>query len=402
MVPSIDVKECDPSYDSTASIISIGNGVNDNHSVFQDGTCKAEQSILTNSLHPNNGFGRKMGISVDIINGAKTAPCSQEDIIIAGAGPVGLLLALRLAQQNIQTLVLEMNGNLNQAPRAIGYFGPTHHVFQEAGIYDKVAKDGMPSGGFCWRLPLVDDGSGGKLLGPIIAKNVMSKPDEKGEWPLGGYSIQLAQDKLSAILLEALEKTGKSKVLWNHKVSGLIQDARGVTVTAETSDGVSEYHGSYLVGADGGKSNVRKLLQIRLSGHSWPERFVATDIIRTTTDVTALPVHFTVDPLKWAVITPLERVVAGHRNLWRYSMAVSDPSIPDEEVMSPEYVDKLILDQLDGPRPSDHVVKRKSLYKMHQLIASTMTKGRCFLIGDAAHINNVRKQKRKSSILEEV
>lgn len=319
-------------------------------------------------------------------------------VIIVGAGPVGLLLALRLAQSKIRSIVLEQETGLGTAPRAIGYYGPVHNVFKEAGIYDQVASEGMPSGGYAWRTLPTEDEKGTKTLGSILGKNIMSRPDSDGQYGICTYSIQLAQCRLAEIMLEKATKTGLTEVFWGHRVTDLSQDDTGVTVSTVSGQGESHsLRGLYLAGCDGGRSSVRKLLGIGLSGHSWPERFVATDVLRTAPVVEDPPVHFTVDRRYWGVVTPLEHVKPGVRGLWRYSMAVptyeeaadgSQTVLTDEEVLEPEYVDSLLLRQIDGPRPSDHVVVRKSLYKMHQLLASTMHRGRCFLAGDAAHINN--------------
>ncbi|OTA99250.1 hypothetical protein M426DRAFT_257256 [Hypoxylon sp. CI-4A] len=319
-------------------------------------------------------------------------------VIIVGAGPVGLLLALRLAQSNIRSIVLEQETALGTAPRAIGYYGPVHNVFKEAGIYEQVATEGMPSGGYVWRTLPKEDENGTKTLGSVLGQNIMSRPDSDGRYKICSYSIQLAQSRLAEIILEKATKTGLTEVLWDQRVTGLSQDERGVTVATTSSSGESRsFRGLYLAGCDGGKSNIRKLLGIRLAGHSWPERFIATDVLRTAPVVADIAVHFTVDPKYWGVVTPLEHVKAGTPGLWRYSMAVpayeeaedgTQTTLTDEQVLEPSYVDSLLLRQIDGPRPSDHVVVRKSLYKMHQLLASTMHRGRCFLAGDAAHINN--------------
>ncbi|KAI2775743.1 FAD/NAD(P)-binding domain-containing protein [Daldinia loculata] len=330
-------------------------------------------------------------------NGTDTVP-----VVIVGAGPVGLLLALRLAMNQIRTIVLEKESSLSQLPRAIGYYGPVHDVFQEIGLYDQISTEGMPSGGYVWRkLPtdVVDENGTvvGKELGAIVGKNAMSKAGPDGKFKPGRYSIQLAQCRLAEIFLENAEKTGFAKVLWEHEVTDLSQDENQVSATVKTvREGNKVLKGQYLAACDGGRSTVRKLLGIRLSGHSWPERFLATDVLRIAPVVPEFSVHFTVDETFWGVATPLEHVEAGKKGLWRYSLAVpakpnDDPNsvrLTDEQVLEPDYVDSILLRQIDGPRPSNHVVVRKSLYKMHQLLASTMHRGRCFLAGDSAHINN--------------
>ncbi|KAI1452308.1 FAD/NAD(P)-binding domain-containing protein [Annulohypoxylon moriforme] len=352
----------------------------------------SKHSILNGSPAQTNGE-KKFGSEAHASPDGDIVP-----VIIVGAGPVGLLLALRLAQSNIRSVILEQETTLGAAPRAIGYYGPVHNVFKEAGIYDQVAKEGMPSGGYVWRTLPTEDQKGTKTLGSVLCRNIMSCPDSEGQYKICTYSIQLAQCRLAEIMLEEVTRTGLSEVLWGHRVTGMDQDESGVTVTAVAEAGESKsFRGLYLAGCDGGKSHVRKLLGIRLAGHSWPERFIATDVLRTAPVVADPPVHFTVDPRYWGVVTPLEHVKPGVRGLWRYSMAVpayeeaedgSQVFLTDEQVVEPKYVNSLLLRQIDGPRPSDHVVVRKSLYKMHQLLASTMHRGRCFLAGDAAHINN--------------
>ncbi|KAI1484010.1 FAD/NAD(P)-binding domain-containing protein [Daldinia eschscholtzii] len=353
-------------------------------------------SDVSHETPTTNGTNTDASVYSDF-NGTDVVP-----VIIVGAGPVGLLLALRLALNQIRTIVLEKESSLSQLPRAIGYYGPVHDVFQEIGLYDQISTEGMASGGYAWRkLPtdVVDENGKvvGKELGAIIGKNAMSKPGPDGKFKPGHYSIQLAQCRLAEIFLENAKKTGFVKVLWEHEVTGLSQDENQVSVAVATAGGGNKViKGQYLAACDGGRSTVRKLLGIRLSGHSWPERFLATDVLRVAPVVPELSVHFTVDETFWGVATPLEHVEAGKEGLWRYSLAVpakpnDDPNstpLTDEQALEPEYVDSLLLRQIDGPRPSTHVVVRKSLYKMHQLLVSTMHRGRCFLAGDSAHINN--------------
>jgi 2-polyprenyl-6-methoxyphenol hydroxylase-like FAD-dependent oxidoreductase len=174
----------------------------------------------------------------------------NERIIIVGAGPVGLLLALRLAQHKIPSTVLEMGATLNTAARAIGYLGAVYFVFQEAGIFERIARDGMHAAGFAWRkLPEVNE-KGDVVLGETLAKMVAPKAGPEG-YAIGKYTIQLAQTELSKIMLEECDKTGMVDVLWNHRVEGLTEDAFGVSVTVETPHGTKELRGTYLVGAHG-------------------------------------------------------------------------------------------------------------------------------------------------------
>ncbi|CAH0056345.1 unnamed protein product [Clonostachys solani] len=314
-------------------------------------------------------------------------------VIIVGAGPVGLLLALQLAQSGIRSVVLEKEICLNDAPRAIGYYGPIHKVFQEIGLYDQIVRDGMPSGGYVWRtLPVDEEVNGKKVrkLGKIIGTNNMGRRNADGSYELGKYTIQLAQTKLSKLFINAGAKIGLSETLWGHQVTALEQNDTGVTVSVQTVDGANKkFRSQYLVGCDGGRSTIRKLLGVRLHGHSWPERFLATDVLRTAPVVPEIPVHFVVDPRYWAVVTPLETVEAGKpARPGDDDDDITNKPLTDEQVMEPDYVRSLVERQVDSSLNGDFEVVRKSLYKMHQLVANTMHRGRCFLAGDSAHINN--------------
>ena len=91
------------------------------------------------------------------------------------------------------------------------------------------------------------------------------------------FNVHLGQGELTEIVVEHLARLGV-EVRWSSRVTGLSQDASGVTVTVETADGSEELRAAWLVGADGGRSTVRELIGATLDGFTWDERFVATNL----------------------------------------------------------------------------------------------------------------------------
>jgi 2-polyprenyl-6-methoxyphenol hydroxylase-like FAD-dependent oxidoreductase len=214
-------------------------------------------------------------------------------------------------------------------------------------------------------------------------------PIRDGKTPPGSQILTLPQSKLCKILLDEALQTGYVSVDWGTSVTGLSQNDDSITVTAETKSGESKsYTGQYVVGCDGGKSSVRKLLGIHLVGHTWPDRVIATDVRRINYEVPPFPIEFVVDLEHWALISPLELPVIGKSTVWRYTIGTSvDQDLSDEELLEPSRLAREFEILMTGPRPLEYTVERKSSYTMHQRLATTMRRGRCVLAGDAAHLN---------------
>lgn len=317
---------------------------------------------------------------------------ASRSVIIVGAGPVGLFIALRLAQAGISVSVMEKEEALSSAPRAAGYYGATILALQRANILQKAIDMGFVSNGACWRKPLEDDGKGGKKLGDIMAQATFpSDPTTLiGRTP----SVVLPQAKLAKLILAEATVTGLVKVYFNTGLTGIEDHGDSVTATFTTDTGAQETHqASFLVGADGGRSATRKLLNIPFKGHTWKDRILAVDCMLEAPPEPehVAPTAFIVDPIHWGVVTPLDPYVPGKKSAYRCAGALSpDDTRSDEEVTSEESVREVLEMMAPGPRPLDVEVLRATLYRIHQLCATTFRRGRCILAGDAAHLNNVR------------
>jgi 2-polyprenyl-6-methoxyphenol hydroxylase-like FAD-dependent oxidoreductase len=189
--------------------------------------------------------------------------------IQVGAGPVGLLTAVRLTHVGIPTTVLELLPGIEQSPRAAVYHPISVRELDRAGVLERAREIGISSSSVCWR----------KLNGEIIAEmGRMTVPDAEDD---DNYeTLVLGQHELARVILEAFENSNNiGKVLFQHKVVAIEQDDDGITVTAVTPDGgKKQLRAMYVVGADGGRSSVREILDIPFEGFTWPHQLVATNV----------------------------------------------------------------------------------------------------------------------------
>ncbi|KAI9162809.1 FAD binding domain-containing protein [Paramyrothecium foliicola] len=320
-----------------------------------------------------------------------TGQNSPDNVIVVGAGPVGLAVAARLSKSGIRVDVVEKRPHLDEASRAAGYFGAALNALARTGVLEKARALGFLAGGICWRKPLLEDVNGEKKLGDVIAK--LPFPSVQVEdYPEPISALILPQSKLSQLLYEECISSGLVSVHFNAELVG-IEDT-GAAVNARVKNGatgaVECLSASFLVGADGGRSATRKLLDIPFKGHSWPEQLLAIDCnLITPPDIEDSPISFIVHPVDFAIILPLEPFEVGKKSKYRVAMAIAQRDTEsDEEVHFQELAMKVVNKIVPGPRPLDVELIRIAPYHIHQLCASTFRRGRCMLAGDAAHLNN--------------
>jgi 2-polyprenyl-6-methoxyphenol hydroxylase-like FAD-dependent oxidoreductase len=174
-----------------------------------------------------------------------------------------------------------------------------------------------------------------------------------------------------------------TKVLFDHEVQWVTQDANSATVSGKTASGEPfSYSASYVVGADGGKSTVRKQLGVTLDGFTWDETYLATNIFYPFEKLGYAEANFVVGGGRdWAIICR-----TGDKNApWRCTYgegSVSEAS--DEEVYA--RVPERLVKFFRGANLKDAKVDQIARYNVHQRCAKSYKFGRVFLAGDAAHL----------------
>ena len=294
----------------------------------------------------------------------------KPQVIVAGAGPVGLLTALALAKQGVPVLVLEAEPALTLDLRAGTYHPPSLELMAPYGITDEMHKTAIK----VQRWQIRD-----RRQGVIV------------EWDLGDiadltpypYRLHLEQHRLTPIILSKLRAYSHAEVRFSHKVVDATQTDDGVMVNAETPGGTEIFQGEWLVGADGGRSTVRRCTDVGFDGFTWDERFV---VASTTYDYAphgfALNAYLA-DPEEWAAIFKMPD--EGPPGIWRVIFPV--PTEEEEAVtLSEEMVERRMQRFLT--RKERYQIKYKSIYRVHQRVAKEFRLGRILLAGDAAHLNN--------------
>jgi 3-(3-hydroxy-phenyl)propionate hydroxylase len=185
--------------------------------------------------------------------------------------------------------------------------------------------------------------------------------------------------------IERLKRFPDVEVRFSTRVIGVTQDSLSATVTAEGPNGTESFRGDWVIGADGGRSTVRKALEIDFEGFTWPENFL---VLTTIEDFQQLLSgccyrNYLADPDEW---TNLFKVAGDDgKGRWR---AVFPTKIDesDEQALGDESTYSRL--QRVYPLNRRYNVVHRNLYKVHQRVAATFRKGRVMLAGDAAHVNN--------------
>src|SRR5262245_36775382 len=282
-------------------------------------------------------------------------------VLIAGAGPVGLTAANVLADAGVPVTVLEAEPRLPENLRASTFQPPTLDMLASLDC----ARPLMEMGRVAPRLQYRDrSGWVAEFDFGVIAGET--------DHP---FRVQCEQFKLNQVLAERVAQ--KARIQFASEVTDVRQDSNCVMVTVNNT---KQLTAQWLIGADGGRSRVREALGIRLEGFTWLERFL---VASTPFDFAAvLPnlcdVSYFADPEEWFFLLRVPGV-------WRAMFPVRQEE-KDEEAMSEESIQRRL--QRVHPLSSDYEVRHRTLYSVHQRVAETYRKGRCFLAGDAAHLNN--------------
>lgn len=193
------------------------------------------------------------------------------DVIIVGAGPVGLSLAIDLGQRGIDTVLIERKAGPMRLPKMERTNPRSMEIFRRLGVLEDIRARGLPSD------KSMDIFLVSSLAQPPLAQIHYPSVDEAratietvndGTQPREAWQL-VSQYTLEPILLEKLRSISSVRLLFNTKVEQLEQDAEGVSGSAVGEDGAAlSLRCKYLVGCDGANSTVRQATGIEMEGKS--------------------------------------------------------------------------------------------------------------------------------------
>ena len=291
----------------------------------------------------------------------------DNSILIIGGGPVGLSAAWLLAQRGVAVTLMEKAADVQKDYRASTIHCATLDLFENTGITEAFLHMGL-------KCP-VTQFRGWKEGKVAEFDHALLRDDTRHP-----YRVQCEQYKLSEHLWAELSRHPAVTLLYRHEVTAIADKGDRVEVTANTPGGEKLFTADYVVAADGGRSTVRRILDIAFEGKTYPDRIL---VMGTPFDFkTFFPdlreVNYVSDPGNYAHILRIP-------DLWRISLPLTDDT-PDEVALTDEYIYGRLRALM--PAIGTPPIPVRGVYTAHQRVAATYRKGRIFLAGDAAHLNN--------------
>ena len=287
---------------------------------------------------------------------------AHSQVIVVGAGPIGLVTALLLADAGVRTTVVERATAPGDLPRAISLQDESFRVFEQLGIADALKAESLLDTGSRYL------GLGGRLLAE--AKPVPSRIGHPAK-------TQFDQPILEQLLFDRAVEHPGLELLLATEATGIAHDTDGVTVEV-VHDGIARtLTADWLVGADGGRSFTRAALGIDLLGSTQPQRWIVIDLLNETKEHDAFA-EFHCDGKRPYVLVP------GVGGRLRIEFMLFDHE--DAELMTtPAKIRELVVPAFRSELDPDDV-RRAAVYVAHQRVARRYRAGRAFLVGDAAHL----------------
>jgi 3-(3-hydroxy-phenyl)propionate hydroxylase len=294
-------------------------------------------------------------------------------IIVVGAGPVGSITSLALAQGGIPVVQFEALKDTPTEHRAATTHASTLDLLETIGMTSAIVTQGLKARYFQYRYRETNE---------VFAEFDFGRLADETAHP---YAIQLEQHKTAAIAQEMLRPYPHFSLLREHRVVAVENGADQVSVTTETPDGARQsWRARYVIGCDGGRSFVRKSQDIDFPGFTWEERFM---IVATLFDFEAADNYryrnYIADPKQWCSVFKIPG--PDGQGMWRNLFPVTGGE-SEEVVTSDEWIRARY--DVCFPYARDTSIIHRNLYTVHQRVAASFRKGRVLLAGDAAHINN--------------
>jgi 3-(3-hydroxy-phenyl)propionate hydroxylase len=284
----------------------------------------------------------------------------RPDVLVAGAGPAGLAVANLLGQAGLEVLVVEREPGIADSPRAVSIDDEGMRCVQACGLTE--AAEGV-----------IVPGTGTRYYGAdgrMIARAYGARAN-----PLGHpVKNPIDHQEFQRLLLDGLSRFRNVTAVFGAELLQFEQDEHGVRADVSLDGVTSRVEPAYLLGADGGRSTVRRILDVLMEGRTHGERWLIVDTVRDPHDQRYAMHHG--EPRRPHVVVP------GRAGRCRYEFLLFDET--DEEAVARDFVERLMAPYRPN-LPADDIV-RCTVFTFHSLVARTWRDRRVLLLGDAAHM----------------
>ncbi|MBK5288642.1 MAG: FAD-dependent monooxygenase [Acidimicrobiia bacterium] len=301
------------------------------------------------------------------------------DVLVVGAGPVGLTMAYLLARLGLAVEIIEARDGPQRAPAAHVINARTFEIWRQAGIdvdrLSSLAKDPADAGAVHWVT---------KLGGPVIGSLPFERQGDEVLAVTPTPLRNLSQHKLEPVLRDELERLGVT-IRYSHRWEGATEEGPGavrpVVSTVTTGGATSRIESRWLVACDGAGSPVRRWRGIEPIGPHAIQRFL---MIHLRADFRAL-VGGTPGVLYWVCHPASPGTFVAHDidTEWVFMVPV-DPTVDAAEDYTSARCEALVRAALDDPT-ADFTVVSSGTWMMTAQVAERFRDGNVFLVGDAAH-----------------
>jgi 2-polyprenyl-6-methoxyphenol hydroxylase-like FAD-dependent oxidoreductase len=294
------------------------------------------------------------------------SPSRETDVLIIGAGPTGLVLALWLTRLGVRVRIVDKTSEPGTTSRATAVQARTLELYRQVGLGDEVAERGLKAAAVnLW------------VAGKTVARAVFGDMGA-GVSPFP-YALIFPQDEHERLLIDRLTAAGV-EVERQTELLGFKDAAGHVLAHLERPDGTREdCEAAYIAGCDGAHSTVRETLEIGFPGGVYAHLFYVADVEATGAAMNG-EVHVALDATDFLAVFPLK----GNGRA-RLIGTVREEAERPHENLSWSDVSKRVIEwmPIDVSR-----VNWFSTYHVHHRVADHFRKGRAFLLGDAAHIHS--------------
>ena len=286
----------------------------------------------------------------------------RHEVVVVGAGPVGLAAAIDLAQRGIKVVLLDDSDRIGEGSRGICYAKRTLEILDRLGVGEKLVAQGVT-----WKLGKV-------YLKEELVYSFDLLPEDGHKMPA---FINLQQYYLEKTLVDRALELPNIHLRWRNRVTGVEQRNDGATLTVDTPDGPYRLDAGWVIAADGARSAIRDILGLGFVGVTFEDKFLIADI-RMTADFPTER-RFWFDPPFHSGQSALM-----HRqpdNVWRIDLQLG----PDADAEAEQKPERVIprLKQMLGDREFE--LEWVSIYRFNCRRLDRFVHGRVVFVGDSAH-----------------